>query len=449
MSETYVIKSKKVACDGRIAPLQVHIQDQKIKDVVAYEHNFSDVKVVDCGDLVVMPGLVDTHVHVNEPGRTEWEGFATATRAAARGGITTIVDMPLNCMPVTTSAKAFEVKLKAVKGKLSVDAGFYGGLVPGNNAELKPLAELGVLGFKAFMVHSGIDDFPKVSAEDFRAAMPIIKKLGVPLLAHAELECPISKPSTGSDQSYQTFLDSRPHDWECEAIKLLIALCEETRCPVHVVHLSSSEALPILQKARAKGLPITVETCPHYLVFNAEGIMRGDTRFKCTPPIRENANREKLWAGLKAGIIDFVVSDHSPCTPVLKKLEEGSFTEAWGGIASLQFGLSSIWTEAKARGIELPSLVSWLSTGPAKFVGLTHKKGQIAKGFDADLVVWDPDSEVQITSEHIEHRHKLTPYEGKKLFGLVKETYLRGKRIYSDKDGFLAKPAGEALLRKI
>jgi len=294
--------------------------------------------VLDATDRVVMPGLVDAHVHVNEPGRTEWEGFETATRAAAAGGVTTLVDMPLNSIPATTSVSALEAKLEAARGRLSVDCGFWGGVVPGNAGELDRLVDAGVAGFKAFLVPSGVDEFPQVEERDLRAALPILARQGVPLLVHAELAGPV--PSEASDpRRYSSYLASRPSSWENEAVRLLARLCRETGGRIHIVHLSSSQALPILAEARAAGLPVTVETCPHYLFFAAEDVPVGRTEFKCSPPIRERANRERLWAGLSEGTIDMVVSDHSPCTPELKGLGAGDFLRAWGGIASLQFRL--------------------------------------------------------------------------------------------------------------
>ena len=382
----------------------------------------------DLGDLVLMPGLVDGHVHVNEPGRTEWEGFVTATAAAAAGGITSIVDMPLNCIPVTTTRDAFRMKLLACEGKLSVDCGFWGGIVPGNVQELRPMIEAGVLGFKAFLCHSGIDDFPASDEAVLRAAMPVLAAGGVPLLVHAELELE-SAVEAGSVRTYRRYLQSRPPAWEDAAIRMMVRLCRDTGCAVHVVHLSSGSAVEILAAARAEGLPITVETCPHYLCLAAEDIADGDTAFKCAPPIRGAANREQLWEGLARGVIDVVVSDHSPCTPGLKLLDRGDFESAWGGIASLQLGLSAVWTEACRRGFGLTDLSRWMSQSPARVAGLSSRKGGLSSGMDADLVAWDPDASWTVTPELLRHRHKVTPWLGRELRGQVVATWLRGERV--------------------
>jgi allantoinase len=400
--------------------------------------------VLEAGDRVVMPGLVDTHVHVNEPGRAEWEGFETATRAAAAGGVTTLVDMPLNSIPATTSLPALEAKLAAARGRLAVDCGFWGGVVPGNAAELDRMVDAGVSGFKAFLAPSGVDEFRPVGEGDLRAAMPILARRGVPLLAHAEMAGPA--PGPGDPRRYATYLASRPPSGENEAIRFLVRLGRETGCRVHVVHLSSSEALPILAEARAGGAPITVETCPHYLVFAAEEVPDGRTEFKCSPPIRERANRERLWAGLAEGTIDMVVSDHSPCTPELKGLETGDFLRAWGGIASLQLRLPVVWTEAQRRGFGLEDLARWLCRRPAELAALTGRKGALAPGCDADLVIWDPEASFAVEPEAVRHRHPLTPYRGRRLRGVVETTLLRGAVVY-DRGAFPSLPRGEALLR--
>lgn len=443
----FLLKSTRILIpEGEIAGA-VHIQGGKILAVLSDGSPLPNLPIEDAGNDVVMPGLVDSHVHINEPGRTEWEGFETATRAAAAGGITSLVDMPLNCIPVTTTLSALETKLSATRDKLWVDCGFYGGLIPGNTPDLEPMIHAGVLGFKCFLVHSGIDDFPNATEVDLRAGMPILAQYGVPLLVHAELDLPGQSEDLAADPAlYQTYLDSRPPEMEMNAIRLMIELARETRCHVHIVHLSCSDAVPMIEVARQEGVPITVETCPHYLALTAEEIANGDTRFKCAPPIREAENRQKLWQGLEAKTIDFIISDHSPCEPVLKKLDLGHFMDAWGGISSLQFGLSIIWTEALARGYSLQSLVQWMCEGPAKLTGLNNQKGAIAPGYDADFVVWDPEAGQVIHANQIQHRHKITPYEGKHLRGVVHQTYLRGRKIY-DHSGFLSPPAGQHLLR--
>ena len=385
--------------------------------------------VLDAGNLVVLPGLVDAHVHINEPGRTEWEGFATATRAAAAGGVTTLVDMPLNSIPATTSLAALEAKRAAARDRLEVDCGFWGGVVPGNTPELEPLVDAGIAGFKAFLVPSGVDEFRHVGEADLREAMPVLARRGIPLLAHAELESPVSALAR-DPRRYATYLASRPPSWENDAIRFLVRLCRETGCAVHIVHLSSAEALETLADARAAGLPITVETCPHYLFFAAEDVPEGRTDFKCSPPIRERANRERLWEGLRNGTIDMVVSDHSPCTPERKGLEAGDFMAAWGGIASLQFRLPVVWTEARRRGFGMEDLARWLCRRPAELAGLHGRKGTIAPGQDADLVIFDPDAEFEVAPEHVRHRHALTPYRGQVLRGVVQATLLRGAVVY-------------------
>ncbi len=402
------------------------------------------IPIEDAGDNVVMPGLVDCHVHVNEPGRTEWEGFETATRGAAVGGITTIVDMPLNSNPVTTTLAALETKLEATQKKLWVDTAFWGGVVPGNAGSLESMIDAGVRGFKCFLIHSGIDDFPNVTEKDLRVAMPILAHLGVPLLVHAELECGESYEWENSARSYKAFLKSRPRRWENEAIKLMVDLAREYGTAVHIVHLSSSDAIPLVAAAKRSGISLTAETCPHYLTFAAEEIADGDPRFKCAPPIRERKNREELWSAVKDGTIDFVVSDHSPCTPELKFLSEGDLKRAWGGISSLQFGLPAMWTEARRRGASIQDLSAWMSRKTAAFVKLDDRKGRLAPGYDADIVVWSPEQRQMIEQSMIQHRHKVTPYDGRELFGVVKQTYVRGNKIF-DRGAFATEPVGQRI----
>lgn len=397
----------------------------------------------DLGDDLLMAALVDTHVHINEPGRTEWEGFATATRAAAAGGITTVIDMPLNSAPVTTSLSALEAKIAATEGKLHVDVGFWGGVVPGNAEELRPMAEAGVFGFKCFLCHSGIDDFPKAEPADLRVAMPILREAGVPLLVHAELESEL-RGSGGAPTDYRTYLHSRPKEWEDRAVALVIELVRETGCPAHIVHLSSATALPLIRAAKREGLPLTVETCPHYLCLTAEEVPPGATEYKCAPPIREQANREALWQALAEGTIDFVVSDHSPCVPGLKLPERGDFLEAWGGIASLQLGLPNVFTEARRRGISLERVAHWLSGAPAAFLGLTDRGLRV--GARADLVAWRPEARFVIGPELLEHRHKITPYLGRDVQGAVRHTWVRGHRVLQE-GAIVGPPIGRPLLR--
>jgi len=440
----FAVRGRRVLTSEGFAPGAVLVAGGKIVDVVAAGAVPSGVAVREAGDLAVVPALVDTHVHVNEPGRAEWEGFATATAAAAAGGIGTIVDMPLNSSPVTTTRAALEAKLAAAKGKLSVDAAFWGGLVPGNLKELEPLADGGVVGFKCFLTHSGLDEFPNVTRADLEAAMPAIARLGLPLIVHAELD-PCG-PSRGDARHYRTYLDSRPGDMELRAIRLLIELCREHRARTHVVHLSCADALDEIERAKAEGLPLTVETCPHYLTFAAEEIDHGDTRFKCAPPIRSAENREKLWRGLGRGVIDFVVSDHSPCVPELKKMDAGDFLGAWGGIAGLQFTLPATWGGAKRRGFGLEDVVRWTAANTAAFVGL-EGKGALAKGRDADLVLLDDAELFDVAPEGVRHRHRVTPYQGLRLPGVVEATYVRGLPAY-ERERPAAAPRGRALLKR-
>ncbi len=407
----------------------VLVEGEKIMAVQPGDPPNSAMPVRDVGDAWVFPGLVDSHVHINEPGRTEWEGFLTATSAAAAGGVTTLIEMPLNSNPVTTTPDAFRQKLAAAEGKLSVDVGFYAGLVPGNAHHVEELVRMGVFGVKAFMVYSGIPEFLNVTKNELAEAMPILNRLGIPLLAHAESDGPVDLPP-GKHQSYQRYVASRPSWWETDAIGQLIELCRQTGCHVHVVHLATADALPMLATARAEGLPITVETCPHYLHFQAESIPDADTRFKCAPPIREACHREALWKALQEGALDLVVSDHSPCPPEMKYLAEGDLIRAWGGICSLQLGLSVMITECRNRGISLEHIARWMCEGPARLVGLFPRKGAIAPGADADLVVVDPGRSFTVKGRELRHRHKVTPYDHETLVGVVETTYLRGRVVY-------------------
>ncbi|MCL4522284.1 MAG: allantoinase AllB, partial [Acidobacteria bacterium] len=406
--------------------------------VRTYDDVPAGAQVEDVGNFAVLPGLVDTHVHINEPGRTAWEGFLTATRAAAVGGVTTLIEMPLNSIPATTTAAAFCEKCDAARGQLHVDTGFWGGVVPANvknAAELRSLYDAGVFGFKCFLVPSGVEEFPFVIECDLRAALPTLAALGAPLLVHAELPGPIETAQAavaGKDpRKYSTWLKSRPRDAENSAIALLIRLAKEFRARVHIVHLSSSDALPLLRIAKDDGVALTVETCPHYLFWKAEEIRDGATQFKCAPPIREDENRERLWTALRKELIDFVVSDHSPCPPAMKCSDSGDFLRAWGGITSLELGLRVMWTEAQRRGFTLADVVRWMCTGPARLAGLDRRKGAIASGCDADFVVFDSENVSRVEAERLQQRHKLSPYAGCELRGAVRATWLRGEKIYN------------------
>ena len=443
ITPNFAIISHRVLTPKGERPAAILIQEEKIMDVVSISEIPSDCPVEDMKNDVVMPGLVDTHVHINEPGRTDWEGFETATKAAAAGGITTLVDMPLNCIPVTTTVDALNEKIAATKNQLWVDCGFYGGLIPDNLQDIESLADAGVLGFKAFLSHSGIDEFPNINEKHLREALPIFANKGIPILVHAELENGAIQSEDHS--TYKSFQDSRPKSWENNAVKLLIQLSKEFDARIHIVHLSSADILAEIAQTRNDGYPISVETCPHYLHFSSEHISDGDTRFKCAPPIWESDNKEKLWSGLENGLINFITSDHSPCTAELKNLEVGDFEKAWGGISSIQFTLPVIWTECKTRGYSMDQLINWMSKQPAKFIGKDQQKGQISPGFDADLVCWNPDKKYIIQKEAIHHKNKLTPYEGESLYGVVNATFLRGQKVYENGE-FLGNPTGEIIL---
>ncbi len=434
-----VLRSQRVVTPGGVRPATVHVRGEKIERLGPVDEAGTGSPLIDCGDSVIMPGIVDTHVHVNEPGRTEWEGFATATRAAAAGGVTTLVDMPLNSVPATTTREALRAKLEAAAGQCSVDVGFWGGVVPGNAGELAGLLEDGVLGFKAFLVPSGVEEFQHVGEADLREALPVLARSGAVLLVHAELPGPIDGAAgvwEGADpqalREYDRYLRSRPDAAEVEAVELLVRLCFEYGCRIHIVHVSSAEVLPVLRRAREEWLPITAETCPHYLTFAAEEIPDGAVATKCAPPIRSRANRERLWEALREGVLDLVATDHSPSPPAMKKVDTGDFRAAWGGIASLQLALPAVWTEARRRGFTVENLAEWMCAAPARLAGLTRRKGRIAPGYDADFAIWDPDASFTVDGSRLRHRHSLTPYEGRRLFGVVRRTLLRGDVIHEN-----------------
>jgi allantoinase len=446
-----IVRSRRVITPQGERAAAIHIRGEAIAAISEYDDAPAGCAVYEAGDLAVMPGLVDTHVHINEPGRTEWEGFTAATRAAAAGGITTLIEMPLNSIPTTTTIAGLQEKVAAATGNLRVDTGFWGGLVPGNTEELGPLWEAGCFGFKCFLVDSGVQEFPSVSEADLREGLSELAKIAAPLLAHAELPDPIkdaakSRSEDADRRSYKTWLDSRPRAAENEAIALLLRLGAEYGVHIHIVHLSSADAIPQIQKARANKGRLSVETCPHYLTFAAEEIPNGATEFKCAPPIRERENRERLWAGLADGTINMIATDHSPCPPARKQQESGDFMSAWGGIASLQLRLPAVWTEARARGYSLRHIMNWMCEAPARLAGLEKKKGTIAIGHDADLVIWNPDATFLVDPPRLHHRHKLTPYAGRELRGIVGTTFLRGQKIF-ERGEFCASPAGRVLLR--
>ncbi|MBN1210382.1 MAG: allantoinase AllB [Myxococcaceae bacterium] len=441
----WVLASRRVVTDSGVREAAVVIRDGKLEEVLPDGRTPAGLPVMDVGSKVVMPGVVDCHAHINEPGRTEWEGFETATRAAAAGGITTVVDMPLNSIPATTTLQALRTKAAAAEGRCAIDYGFWGGVIPGNAGELEGMVDAGVMGFKCFLIHSGVDEFPHVTREDLEHAMPILARRGVPLIVHAELT-EHERPPQGDTRTYRSYLESRPRRWEDDAIRMMVELCRKHGGRVHIVHLSSSDALKDIAAAKREGLPLSVETCPHYLTFDAEHIPDGATHLKCAPPIREAENREALWAGLARGDIDMVVSDHSPCTPALKHLERGDFAAAWGGIASLQFSLPAVWTGMRARGHGLEQLVLWMCRNPARLIGLEGVKGTLAPGADADLLVFDPDATFTPAETDVLHRHRLTPYTGRALLGVVERTYVRGVPVFTRGES-APRPAGHPVRR--
>lgn len=443
------LHSTKMLIGSAFIDATLFIKDGIIINIIEGNIASKDFPIEELGDLVVMPGLIDSHVHINEPGRTEWEGFETMTKAAIAGGITTLVDMPLNSSPVTITAKTFNDKIEASKGKLHCNCGFWGGIVPANADKLEELINAGVLGIKAFLTHSGIDEFPNVTWEDLRKGLATMAKHNIPLLAHAEIDEHHEGIThfENNPSDYMAYLNSRPKAWEDKAVEMMIALCEEFKSPIHIVHLSSADSLKQIKDARDKALPLTVETCPQYLYFCAEEIPNGNTLFKCAPPIREKENNEKLWKALKTGLIDFVVTDHSPATPDLKKIDSGNLKEAWGGIASIQFALPVVWTAGQKRNLELNKLASLMSENVAKFIGFGSTKGQLKIGYDADIVVWNPEESFIVKSNDIHYRHKISPYVGEELKGVVKQTYIAGKKVFEN-GNFLSLPQGKVLYRK-
>jgi allantoinase len=417
-----VLRSTRVVVGDEVRPASIVVEQGMI---VAIDDRPADL---DFGDLVIMPGLVDSHVHVNEPGRSEWEGFATATMAAAAGGTTTIVDMPLNSIPPTVSTGALVEKRAAAEGKLTVDVAFWGGLIPGSESELEALVEEGVCGFKSFMADSGVPEFPPMSVDRLAAAMPTLRRLGVPALIHAEDPARVYEMD-GDPTQYGSYLATRPSDGEAAAVEVVASLARDSGAQMHVLHVSSREAV----RAMASGPgSMSGETCPHYLTLCAEEIAAGATAFKCAPPIRTAEHREALWEGLEGGILNMVVSDHSPAPARVKHLDDGDFARAWGGIGSLQLRLPVTWTGAAERGVGFARLARWLALEPARLAGLDAVKGSIAVGSDADLVIWDPDAWFEVRGRDLEHRHATTPYEGMKLRGAVVRTVLGGKTVFDE-----------------
>jgi allantoinase len=429
-----------------IRPAAILVEGERIQAVVFPDQVPAGYKILDFGNAAILPGLVDSHVHINDPGRADWEGFETATRAAAAGGYTMLVDMPLNCLPGTTTVAALEAKRAAAQGKCRVDWAAWGGVVHDNQDHIEALAAAGVRGFKCFLINPGIDGFTMVTEGQMRMALHHLVGTGLPLLVHAELSGPIDQATdalAGADWTcYSTYLRSRPDDAELAAIRLMLSLCREFGFRLHIVHVSTSQALPELRAARSEGLAVTGETCPHYLHLFAETIANGATLSKCAPPIRSRENCERLWEGLGDGTIDLVVTDHSPCPPTLKRLAEGNFRTAWGGIASLSVALPLMWTEASRRGFTLLDLVRWMAAAPARLAGCGTRKGRIAAGYDADFVVFDSDREFIVTKDKLHYRHRLSPYLGERLRGVVKATYLRGNCVFAEGE-FPGEPSGQ------
>jgi allantoinase len=432
MTLDLVLRARRAVVGGAVVPCSVGVRSGRIAGVAAYDAELAATDTVELGDdEVLLPGLVDTHVHVNEPGRTEWEGFASATRAAAAGGVTTILDMPLNSVPPTTTADGLRVKQEAARGQIAVDVGFWGGAVPGNLADLAGLHAAGVFGFKCFLIDSGVPEFGHLGPEEFAAAMDEVARLDALMLVHAEDPALVDE-GRAAGRAYAGFLASRPAGSEESAVDAVAEEALRTGARTHVLHLSSAESLPLVRAARAAGADLSVETCPHYLVFDADEVPDGATEFKCCPPIRDAGNRDKLWAALGAGDIDMVVSDHSPSTPELKRGGGGDFGAAWGGIASIQVSLPAVWSAARARGHDLADVVRWTATGPADRVGLAHK-GRIEVGADADLVVLAPDEEFEVDVAALAHKNPVSAYAGRRLSGVVRRTWLRGTVVDPDR----------------
>ncbi len=436
-----VIKAARAITATGEVPATVGVEAGRVVAVEPAGTALDGARVLELGeDVVLLPGLVDTHVHVNDPGRAEWEGFDSATRAAAAGGVTTIVDMPLNSLPPTVDVAALAVKRKAAEGRVHVDVGFWGGAIPGNLADLRGLHEAGVFGFKSFLLHSGVDEFPPLDADGLEAAMTVLRTFDGMIIVHAEDSDAIEHAPDPHGEKYDDFLRSRPRGAENVAIAQVVDLARRTGVRAHILHLSSSDALPMIASARRDGVRLTAETCPHYLSFTAEEIGDGATQFKCCPPIREARNRELLWRGLADGVIDCVVTDHSPCTPELKRFDSGDFGLAWGGIAGLQLGLPAVWTQARQRGFGLADVVRWMAERPAAQAGM-RRKGRLAPGYDADFSVFAPDEAFVVDVAKLEHRNPVSAYHGRPLAGVVRSTWLRGEEITGED------PAGVLLAR--
>lgn len=442
----FLIHSKRCFINNQFVEATLYIKDGKIHQVFNGSHTIEDIPFLDYGNLIVMPGIIDAHVHINEPGREDWEGFETATKAAAIGGVTTLIEMPLNANPVTTTANAFKLKQKAATNKLYVNCGFYGGIIPTNTNDIEDLINEGVFGIKGFLTHSGIDEFPNVTKAHLEEISPILKKYDIPLLLHCELSDD-DVPKVTNPKSYQEYLQSRPQHWETNAIDLALDIQNRFDIKVHIVHLSASEGIERIKNRKLLTSKLTVETCPHYLYFNAEYIPDASPIYKCAPPIREKQNNDLLWKAVLNDDFNFLSSDHSPAPPERKQLEEGDFFKAWGGISGLQFTLPILFSEGKKRGLTLEKLIPLLTENPAKFLGLEHQKGKLQEGFDADITIWDDSETFTITEETIQHKHKATPYLNETLFGKVIHTFVNGFQVVENGE-IMKLNAGKLLLKK-
>ena len=445
----FLIYSKRCWIGKQFIEATLHIGNGKIIRIYPKKHRIENIEFLNYNDSIVMPGIIDAHVHINEPGRTHWEGFNSATKAAALGGVTTLIEMPLNANPVTTNINAFDLKKQATQDKLHVNCGFYGGVIPGNEKDIEPLINAGVFGIKGFLIDSGIDEFPNVTKDDLEKIAPILAKFNVPLLLHCEIGERKNIPQVhNKPKSYRAYLASRPTEWELNALKITLDIQEKYSIRTHIVHLSAAKGLQSINYHKKFTEKLTVETCPHYLFFNAEDIPDASPIFKCAPPIREKENNDALWKGLINNEFNFLASDHSPAPPELKKLDDGNLMEAWGGVAGLQFTLPVVWTAGLKKGLTLETLIPLLTINPAKFLGINHKKGELKKGFDADITVWNEEETFTVTEEGIAHKHKATPYLNHQLKGKIIHTFVNGEQVVKNKElNILQK--GKLLLKQI
>jgi allantoinase len=441
----FLIYSKRCFINNQFIEATLHIQNQKIFKIYPFKNKLAELSFFNYTDLIVMPGIIDAHVHINEPGREDWEGFDTATKAAAIGGVTSLIEMPLNASPVTTNVDAFIIKQQAAENKLHVNCGFYGGITPTNANAIEGLIKAGVFGIKGFLTHSGIDEFPNIHKKHLEEIAPILKQYDIPLLLHCELEDD-KVPKVDNPKSYREYLHSRPQHWETNAIELAIDIQQKFDIRVHIVHLSASEGIAIINQQKKKSTKLTVETCPHYLFFNAEEIPDAAPIFKCAPPIREKQNNNLLWENLLNDGFNFLGSDHSPAPPERKQLESGDFFKAWGGISGLQFTLPVLWTAGEKRGMSLEKLLPLLTENPAKFLGLEKQKGKLSKGFDADICVFNEHEKFTVSESIIKHKHKATPYNREILKGKIIHTFVNGVQVVKDSE-LIELNAGKLLLK--